>query len=311
MEFTPQDEIFCDFTSQISGMLQGKESCGNGAFGWVYQFTIESSEGPKEVAVKIFNMAPHIGRAQEKINHGIRREIHTWLKLRDSTNIVPLFGFANFPEHALPALVSEWMPSGTLYDYLEKPAEIIAKVNLAKGVADGLKYLHSNNVVHGDLHPGNVLVDGSGNARLTDFGLATVVGDEEWQWNSTTAGRNFNPQWRAPEVIGVGQAGSIIIRPNFKSDVYSFGSVMFFIVSGVMPWKEKRTPNHITIGLSKRATPARLDNIIDDHRNLINKCWSWDPARRPDAKEVATEMATILGETDVAATWVVSIYSVF
>ncbi|KAG1721530.1 kinase-like domain-containing protein [Suillus lakei] len=190
---------------------RGKEPCGNGAFGWVYQFTIESSEGPKEVAVKIFNMAPHIGRAQEKINHGIRREIHTWLKLRDSTNIVPLFGFANFPEHALPALVSEWMPSGTLYDYLEKPAEIIAKVNLTKGVADGLKYLHSNNVVHGDLHP-----TGSGNARLTDFGLATVVGDEDWQWNSTTAGRNFNPQWRAPEVIGVGQAGSISHTTEFQ-----------------------------------------------------------------------------------------------
>jgi serine/threonine protein kinase len=106
--------------------------------------------------------------------------------------------------------------------------------------------VHSQKVVHGDLHPvcqvvslrgvklihkyqSNVLVDGSGHPRLTDFGLATVAGDVESQLNTTTAGRSFNPQWRAPEVIGIGSEDGQIIRPNFKTDVYSFGSVMFFV----------------------------------------------------------------------------------
>ncbi|KAG1721533.1 kinase-like domain-containing protein [Suillus lakei] len=179
------------------------------------------------------------------------------------------------------------MSSGTLDEYLEEQGTIptSAKVRLAKGIADGLSYLHSNKVIHGDLYPSNVLVDDSGHPRLTDFGLATVAGDEGLQWNSMTPGRNFAPRWRAPEVLGVGHAGDIVVRPDFKSDVYSFGSVMFFIISGVKPW-EGNHANQITIALSRGTTPARPDNIGDGHWNLINRCWSWDPAGRPEAKQI-------------------------
>ena len=74
----------------------------------------------------------------------------------------------------------------------------------------------------------NVLIDSSGNPCLTDFGLATVVGNAELQWTTTTAGREFNSRWRAPEVIGVDcEPGS----PSFKSDIYSFGSMLLFVRS--------------------------------------------------------------------------------
>ncbi|KAG1733597.1 uncharacterized protein EDB91DRAFT_631951 [Suillus paluster] len=163
------------------------------------------------------------------------------------------------------------------------------------GVADGLNYLHSENVVHGDLHPANVLIDGSGNPRLTDFGLATVVGNVELQLNSTTAERSFNHRWRAPEVIGIERDPE---RPTFKSDIYSFGGVMFFIISGDVPWKEKKHSHQITIELSKGAIHARPNKILNDHWNLIQKCWSWDPVDRPGAAEVygniAPKNATII-----------------
>ncbi|KAG2153877.1 kinase-like domain-containing protein, partial [Suillus clintonianus] len=86
--------------------------------------------------------------------------------------------------------------------------------------------VHSENVVHGDLHPGNVLIDGSGHPHLTDFGLATVAGDAELQLSITTASRVLDPRWRAPEVIGIECDPG---RPTIKSDVYSFGGVMFFV----------------------------------------------------------------------------------
>ncbi|KAJ8597347.1 hypothetical protein M405DRAFT_555311 [Rhizopogon salebrosus TDB-379] len=76
-------------------------------------------------------------------------------------------------------------------------------------------------------------------------------------------------------------------RPTFKSDIYSFGGIMFFIVSGDMPWKEKKS-YQISIELSRRVAHARPENIFDDHWNLIEECWSWDRADRPDATTVLT-----------------------
>ncbi|KAG2121404.1 kinase-like domain-containing protein [Suillus cothurnatus] len=179
------------------------------------------------------------------------------------------------------------MPSGTLYLYLEKQATTLSaseKFGLVKGVADGLHYLHSNNVVHGDLQPANVLIDSSGNPCLTGFGLATIVGDPELQWNSTTAARDFNSRWRAPEVIGI--ESDEPAQPTFASDIYSFGSVMFFIISGDIPWKEKKNLTHIVIELSKGAIPARPENMPNGSWNLIERCWSRDPMDRPETARI-------------------------
>jgi serine/threonine protein kinase len=77
---------------------------------------------------------------------------------------------------------------------------------------------------------GNVLIDGSGNARLTDFGLATVEGNAGLQLSMTSGTFNSNPRWRVPEVIGVDPENGPV-RPNFKSDIYSFGCIMFFVRS--------------------------------------------------------------------------------
>ncbi|KAG1724240.1 kinase-like domain-containing protein, partial [Suillus lakei] len=139
----------------------------------------------------------------------------------------------------------------------------------------------------------NVLIDGSGDPRLTDFGLATVTGDAELQLSMTSAARSLDPRWRAPEIIGIHSDDEDPVRPNFKSDVYSFGGVMFFIVSGVTPWKEKRNPHQIIAELLKRATPARPNNIPDDDWNLIQQCWSWDPVGRPEATEITAILRKI------------------
>jgi serine/threonine protein kinase len=163
----------------------------------------------------------------EKIEKTMRRELLVWLRLKHST-IVPLLGTAKV-ESPFPALISQWMSSGTLYMYLEQVVVTIStKIELAIGIADGLNYLHSENVIHGDLHPANVLIDDSGNPRLTDFGLATVAGDAELQLSMTTATRTLDSRWRAPEIVGVEHDPE---KPSFKSDVYALGGVMLFVRS--------------------------------------------------------------------------------
>ncbi|OJA17708.1 hypothetical protein AZE42_07449 [Rhizopogon vesiculosus] len=278
-----------DFSSQISGKLGPR--IASGYFGDVYRCTVESREGRTEVAVKVFRNDPM--RTTEKIEKAICRELKVWLRLEHST-IVPLLGFASESiEPPFPALVSQWMPSGTLYTYLKDRAHTLdasAKFEFAERIADGLNYLHSNSVVHGDLHPGNVLIDDLGNPRLTDFGLATVVGDVELQLSTATAERSFNSRFRAPEIIGI--ECDLSGRPTFKSDIYSFGGMMFFVFSGDMPWKEKNS-YQVTVELLKRATPARPDKILDGHWDLIRECWSWDPCHRPWAAEALERIITV------------------
>ncbi|KAG0708289.1 kinase-like domain-containing protein, partial [Suillus ampliporus] len=270
-----------DFTSQISGTLDPENYCEAGAFGEVYRRTIQSNKGPMEVAVKVFKI--DAGIEKERIKKGIYRELKVWLRLKHTT-IVPLLGTANV-DSPFPALVSQWMPSGTLYVYLKQPTTISAsaRVELARGVAKGLKYLHSENVVHGDLHPANVLIDSFGSPRLTDFGLAAVPGDADLQLSTMTASRTLDSRWRAPEVIGIDRDPE---RPTFKSDIYSFGAFTTQITSGDVPWKDKKHSHQITIELSRKTAPARPDHILDDHWKLIKQCWSWDPVDRPGAAEV-------------------------
>ncbi|KAG1837924.1 kinase-like domain-containing protein [Suillus subalutaceus] len=276
-----EDNTLGDFTSQIFDALKLGRPYASVSFGAVYRCSIKTNEGTMEVAVKVLKIDP--GRAMKKIEKAMRRELELWLRLSKNSTIVPLLGIA-YVDSSLPALVSQWMSPGTLYMYLEQSTiTASAKVELGMGVAHGLKYLHSEGVVHGDLHPANVLIDDLGNPRLTDFGLATVVGDPELQWGATTAARELNVRWRAPEVIGLEYDPA---KPTFMSDIYSFGGVMFLILSGVTPWKEKKNSTHIIIELSKGATPARPDNIPDYYWRLIQQCWSWDPVGRPEATEV-------------------------
>jgi hypothetical protein len=53
-----------------------------------------------------------------------------------------------------------------------------------------------------------------------------------------------------------------------------------------MPWKEKKNSTQIIIALLNKVVHVRPDNTLDDHWDLIQKCWSWNPDDRPEATEV-------------------------
>ncbi|KAG1799820.1 kinase-like domain-containing protein [Suillus plorans] len=262
-----------DFTSQLSDPEILGTPIGFGSFSEVFGCIVKTSNGEEKVAVKVFKIDP--SRDTGKIQNAIRRELKVWLRLKNTT-IVPLLGFACVEyKSKFPALVSQWMPFGTLFVYLTKATiTAFAKVALVKGVASGLDYLQSVDVVHGDLHPGNVLIDGSGNPCLTDFGLATIEGEVDMQLTSTTVQRSFDSRWRAPEVLGV-ESECNPQKPTFMSDIYSFGGVMFF-----------KKHVQICVALSNKVIRARPENILDDHWNLIQKCWSWEASHRPRVTKV-------------------------
>ncbi|KAF9232606.1 kinase-like domain-containing protein, partial [Melanogaster broomeanus] len=226
------------------------------------------------------------------------RERGIWRRL-DHPNIVPLLGTANGAmfNSKHPCMVSMWMPHGTLKSYIRESGARLAigdrlqlvsivrfvehwlTISQIKGIAAGLEYLHAKNIVHGDLHPDNVLIDGEYNARLTDFGLTQVLGPAGLSPDRLRPGAIM---WAAPELLRDDPDPNP--KATVKSDIYSLGSVILFVLSGALPWP---TRTGIQQKLREGQNPQRPESlaISDEIWNFIQKCWSpLSPSARPTAK---------------------------
>ncbi|KAJ7862987.1 kinase-like domain-containing protein, partial [Mycena leptocephala] len=159
----------------ISGIvLMTEHPVNHGGFSNIYFGRYENSESfQTEVALKVLKIFENQTADDRVLLHRkFVKEVLVWRFLRHE-NIIPLLGV--FQTASLPslAMVSPWMPRGSVLKYMadHSPSSTYA-MSLLNDVIQGLMYLHSQNVVHGDLCGRNILIDHDGHARLTDFGLA-------------------------------------------------------------------------------------------------------------------------------------------
>jgi serine/threonine protein kinase len=172
-----------DLTGQVAIKLQPgrtfRWTIGTGGSATVYkgQWLWSQNDPPFDVAVKIFRSTSDL-TSEDTINARRRliRETNAWLRLNHE-NIQPYFGHCSDLAPSI-ALISPFCGNGTVMRYMKKKsADKHLRLKFITDVAKGLAYLHTLNVVHGDLKPSNILIDDNGNARLTDFGRAKVVGE--------------------------------------------------------------------------------------------------------------------------------------
>ncbi|MGW3325122.1 protein kinase domain-containing protein [Streptomyces virginiae] len=135
-------------------------------------------------------------------------------------------------------------------------------------LADVLDWLHSGKatpsgrqVIHGDLSPGNVMVDAHGQATLVDFGLSKLTADHQ------TAEVWFTPGYAAPEVFDG--------KRTPGTDRYAFGAIAYFLLSGESP---PATPEQLAQALTALPQFAVLDA---EQRARIAAIYSADPGKRP------------------------------
>ncbi|MEU9301044.1 serine/threonine-protein kinase [Streptomyces sp. NPDC048269] len=135
-------------------------------------------------------------------------------------------------------------------------------------LADVLDWLHSGKatpsgrqVIHGDLSPGNVMVDAHGQATLVDFGLSKLTADHQ------TAEVWFTPGYAAPEVFDG--------KRTPGTDRYAFGAIAYFLLSGQSP---PATPEQLSQALTAVPQIAVLDA---EQRARIASIYSADPGNRP------------------------------
>ncbi|HMG57601.1 MAG TPA: serine/threonine-protein kinase, partial [Kofleriaceae bacterium] len=125
-----------------------------------------------------------------------------------------------------PYLASE-LVRGSPLSKLARPMAPAAALDIAIGLARGLAAAHRRNVVHCDLKPSNVMIDGDGIAKIIDFGLARIAVEGSNPGHAPVG----TPDYMAPEVWR-GEA------PTPRADVYSLGAVLFELLAGAPPFAD-------------------------------------------------------------------------
>ncbi|KAG2040304.1 kinase-like domain-containing protein [Suillus americanus] len=231
---------------------------------------------PSKVAVKSLRIENVGNRGQSKGQELLIRA-NAWMTLQHDNILVPI-GFAD-GFGPLPSIVYDWMPGGTLTSYLEENFDslsVLQRFYLIKQITSGLCYLHSKNVVHGNLHGNNVLIDAMGVAYLSDYDITT-----------THKGQHIPPsvRWAAPERFD----SQNVVAPTTESDVYSLGSIIYQILTGRQPYYEVKSRSKVSIEILNGNRPSRSrshdTHIADHHWLFMQRCWSI-PENRPSAAEV-------------------------
>ena len=146
-------------------------------------------------------------------------------------------------------------------------------VEMARQLCAGLAAAHQAGVLHRDLKPGNVMIDGRGRVRITDFGLAGLAKDLEG-----AGGIEGTPAYMAPEQI----AGRGV---TVRSDVYSLGLVLYEIFTGKRALQGRTFSElkreHESGSITSASTHARdLDPAVE---RVLEGCLEKDPSRRPSS----------------------------
>ena len=156
------------------------------------------------------------------------------------------------------------------------------KLYLLKGIIYGLAGLHNSDLVHNDLHDGNILMENLLVPLISDLGLCKPI---SYFHNSSTKNKNdvygVLP-YIAPEVLRG--------KPYTQaSDIYSFSMIMWEFISGVPPFDDRAHDLQLSLSICRGERPKIPEitkTIPECYINLMKKCWDSDPLKRPTALEI-------------------------
>ncbi|KAG6913618.1 hypothetical protein DXG01_005544, partial [Tephrocybe rancida] len=222
------------------------------------------------------------------------REAILWGQL-SHPNLLPFHGLHKFRSQI--AFVAPWAENGNLSDYLNHEPNA-NRVLLCADTAAGVEYLHANGVVHGDLKALNILVDGSGRACLSDFGLSGVADNKiiKWATQSSAASKGGTSRWQAPELHNPEMDN---IHNTKESDIYAWASSSYEVFTGNAPFSEIAKETTVAFRILRGDLPTRPPandkswterGLTEALWELLVDCWKMKPSERPQISAVRSRL---------------------
>jgi serine/threonine protein kinase/Tfp pilus assembly protein PilF len=264
----------------FGGRYEVIEELGEGGMGIVYKVFDRKIED--NVALKV--LAPEIA-GDEKTIERFRNELKLARNI-SHRNVCRMYDLSE--EEKTPFITMEFVPGENLKNLIKRIGQLsqTKALSIAKQVCEGLAEAHRLGVVHRDLKPQNIMVDGEGNARIMDFGIARSIRTKSITETGMIIG---TPEYMSPEQVeGVG------VDP--RSDIYSLGVILFEMLTGQVPFKGE-TP--LSVILKHRTEqppdPQKFDDKIPAAISLlILKCMEKDKNRRyQSADALLTDIVAI------------------
>ncbi|HEY4239590.1 MAG TPA: serine/threonine-protein kinase [Kofleriaceae bacterium] len=257
----------------VAGRYRIVRWLGGGGMGRVYEALDE--ELGERVALKMLRA----GLTEDAIER-FRREVKLTRRIQHR-NVARMFDIGDHAgEKFLTMELVDGEPlSRALGDRMPWPR----LADLAAQICAGLAAAHAAGVVHRDLKPDNVLVEGSTNrAVITDFGIARSSEDGSVTQHGAIIG---TPRYMAPEQL----AGREV---DARADLFSLGVMLYELASGARPWAGD---NAIAIAVAQATQPPRplaAPHAPAAFAQLVMRCLALDPAGRPaSAADIGTAIA--------------------
>ncbi|NWH59111.1 TXK kinase, partial [Geococcyx californianus] len=191
--------------------------------------------------------------------------------------LVQLYGVCT--HHKPLYVVSEFMENGCLLNYLQQRQGKLSRdmlLSMCQDVCEGMEYLERNCFIHRDLAARNCLVNAEHIVKVSDFGMARYVIDDEY---ISSSGAKFPVKWSAPEVFHFNKYSS-------KSDVWSFGVLMWEVFTeGKMPF-ESKSNSEVIREISQGNRLYRPHLASHTVYKVMYSCWHEKPGGRPTFAEL-------------------------
>ncbi|MGA3163068.1 MAG: protein kinase [Verrucomicrobiota bacterium] len=261
--------------AQLFPQLEILRLIGQGGMGAVYKARQPTLD--RFVALKVL---PPVVASDPGFAERFNREARALARL-NHPNIVAVHDFGK--AGALPYLLMEFVDGANLRE-VEQAGELTPEKALAivPQICEALQFAHNEGIVHRDIKPENLLLDKKGRVKITDFGIAKIVGAPAGKVSLTGVKDVVGtPHYMAPEQIEKPQT------VDHRADIYSLGVVFYEMLTGELPLGKFQPPS------KKVQIDVRLDEVV---LHTLEK----EPSRRyQQVSQVKTDVETIAGTAPV------------